>query len=100
MTLMNTEHDKHGIPNLLYDEIRHHLAQSQSSSASLDAIIIKLGPHHIAHFLVTTEDQQSAERLKIYLEQYWPAYSVLIERLIRAARRADNEELLSDFGQS
>jgi hypothetical protein len=63
-------------------------------------MILRLGPHHIAHFIATTHDRDSAERFKLYLERYWSAYFVLIERMLHAARRDQNEELMSDFGQS
>ncbi|OGF55160.1 MAG: hypothetical protein A2Z21_09980 [Candidatus Fraserbacteria bacterium RBG_16_55_9] len=64
-------------------------------------MIQELGPHHVAHFLITTGDARADENLKAYLRRYWPAYFELIERLIRAARRSpENEDLQSDFGQS
>lgn len=64
-------------------------------------MIQELGPHHVAHFLVTTSDTSAAKTLRTYLNKYWPAYEELAERLIRAARRSpENQDLQSDFGQS
>lgn len=74
---------------------------SGGSSADLDRVIQQLGPHHVAHFLVTTSDTSAAKTLRTYLNKYWPAYEELVERLIRAARRSpENEDLQSDFGES
>ena len=102
---ISPEHDEYGVPIFLYEEIRLRLSKPGLLKPArlvpeLDGVILRLGPHHIAHFIVTTHDREAAERLLLYLERHWPAYYVLIERLIRAARRENNEELLSDFGQS
>lgn len=96
----NSDHDQHGIPTILHDQIKRQLARSGQAFPELDGLILRLGPHHIAHFIATTQDRDSAERLKLYLERYWPAYFVLIERMLHAASRDRNEELMSDFGQS
>ena len=96
----NTDHDAYGIPTILHEKIKLYLERPSESSQELDGLILRLGPHHIAHFIATTHDRLSAEKFKLYLERYWPAYFVLIERMLHAARRDHNEDLMSDFGQS
>lgn len=66
----------------------------------LDRVLQEVGPHAVAHFLALTTDRSAAESLRRYLEKHWPATYELVERLIRAARRSENEDVRSDFGDS
>lgn len=95
------ERAHYGVDEALRTAVKQLSTTSNGSSKELDQVIQQVGAHHIAHFLVTTADVSAAEALKKYLSNYWPAYFELIERLIRAARRSpENEDLLSDLGQS
>ena len=98
---MSVERSHYGVEETLRAAVKQLSNTSNGSSKELDQVIHQLGPHHVAHFLVTTADPRAAEVLNTYLSKYWPAYFELIERLIRAARRSpENEDLQSDFGQS
>jgi len=67
----------------------------------LDEAILKLGPHHVAHFLVTTTDPAAADALREYMKTWWKALLNLVDQLILAARRTpETEYLKSDFGDS
>ncbi len=67
----------------------------------LDEAILKLGPHHVAHFLVMTTDHAAAEALRDYMKTWWKALLNLVDQLILAARRTpETEDLRSDFGES
>jgi hypothetical protein len=91
----------YGVDETLRAAVKTLAAISNGTSQELDHVIQQLGAHHVAHFLATTADAHAAEALRRYLSTYWPAYDELIERLIRAARRtSENEDLLSDFGES
>jgi len=95
------EQTQYGADETLREAVKQLTAGANGNSVELDRVIRQLGAHHVAHFLVTTTDSNSAEVLKRYLSKYWPAYFELIERLIRAARRSpENEDLESDFGES
>ncbi len=74
--------------------------QPNGSCERLDRVLQEVGPHAVAHFLALTADRAAAERLRAYLAKHWPATYELVERLIRAARRSENEDVRSDFGDS
>lgn len=99
--MMSAERSHYGADETLRAAVKQISTTSNENSEELDRVIHQLGPHHVAHFLVTTVDSNAGEALRKYLSKYWPAYFELIDRLLRAARRSpENEDLQSDFGQS
>lgn len=98
---MSIERPEYGVDETLRGAVKQLATGPNGSCTELDQTIQKVGPHHVAHFLTTAADPSTAEILRLYLSQYWPAYLELIDQLIRAARRSpENEDLKSDFGQS
>jgi len=98
--MITVSHDAYGVPIILRKRIREVISHPEQASADLDAIIMQLGPHEVAHFLTTTTDSEAAGNLYSYLDHHWPAYSEIIERMMFAADRDRNEDLLGDMGQS
>ena len=97
---MTSSYDAFGVPKSLRSTVRQAMGHPSDVAPDLDEIIMKLGPHEVAHFLTTTSDNEAATCLSTYLEMHWPEYQVLIERMMIAAQRDLNEDLLSDLGQS
>lgn len=97
---MTSSYDAYGVPKSLKSSVREAMGHPSDVAPGLDEIIMQLGPHEVAHFLTTTSDNEAAHCLSAYLEMHWPDYQVLIERMMIAAQRDLNEELLSDLGQS
>jgi len=91
----------YGIEEALLEAVRQLKADKPAKrrrSEAVDRVIRQVGPHQVAHFLTTTTDTEAAESLREYLQRHWPAYLELIERLIQAARRPENEDVMRDFG--
>ena len=109
MTKGETKRD-YGVEEALLDAARrlqaHAQAQAQGQGAgapgerleAVDRVIRRVGPHQVAHFLATTGDAQAVAALRAYLQRHWPAYLELVERLIQAARRPENEDVMREFG--
>jgi hypothetical protein len=97
---MSFQHECYGIPKSFYSNVDQLVLPSKGSFVELDQQILELGPHEVAHFMTLTDNPEAAEKLELYLKDYWPAYLVLIERLVHAAKRDENEDVLSDLGQS
>jgi hypothetical protein len=95
------ERAKYGVDERLHEAVAKLSALPNGACSELDRLLEKLGPHHLAHYLITTPDREAASALQDYLKEHWPAYLQLVERLVRAARRTpEDEDLLSDFGDS
>ena len=92
--------EDYGVEEALLGALKELDSRSNGASEKLDRVIERVGPHAVAHFLALTTDRSAAESLRSYLEKHWPATYELVERLIRAARRAENEDVRSDFGDS
>jgi hypothetical protein len=89
----------YGIEGALLEAVRQLKADEPAKrSEAVDRVIRQVGPHQVAHFLTTTTNTRAAESLREYLQRHWPAYLELIERLIQAARRPENEDVMRDFG--
>ena len=89
----------YGVEEALLEAVRQLKADEPAErSEAVDHVIRRVGPHQVAHFLTTTTDTKAAESLREYLQQHWPAYLELIERLIQAARRPENEDVMKEFG--
>jgi len=89
-----------GAEEALLRVLRRLGPQPNGSVEELDRVIRDVGPHAVAHFLALTADRAAAESLRAYLERHWPATYELVERLLRAARRSENEDVRRDFGDS
>lgn len=89
-----------GAEEALLEALREPGPRPDGSWERLDRVLQEVGPHAVAHFLALTTDRSAAESLRRYLEKHWPATYELVERLIRAARRSENEDVRSDFGDS
>ena len=89
----------YGVEEALLEAVRQLKADEPAErSEAVDHVIRQVGPHQVAHFLTTTTDTKAAESLREYLQRHWPAYLELIERLIQAARRPENEDVMKEFG--
>ena len=97
---MTSSYDAYGVPKSLKTSVRETMGHPSDVAPDLDEILMQLGPHEVAHFLTTTSDNEAAHSLSTYLEMHWPDYQVLIERMMIAAQRDLNEDVLSDLGQS
>lgn len=97
---MDLRGERIGAEEALLEALQELGPQPDGASAKLDRVIQEVGPHAVAHFLALTTDRSAAEALRRYLERHWPATYELVERLLRAARRSENEDVLSDFGDS
>ena len=92
--------EDYGAEEALLGALKELASRSNGASEELDRVIGRVGPHAVAHFLALTTDRSAAESLRRYLEEHWPATYELVERLLRAARRSENEDVRSDFGDS
>lgn len=93
----------HGVDEALVRAVRKLVESSAKTEQlrELDEAILKLGPHHVAHFLVTTSDTAAAEAMRDYMKTWWKALLNLVDQLILAARRTpDTEDLKNSFGES
>lgn len=97
---MDLREERIGAEEALLEALQELGPQPNGTSVKLDRVIQEVGPHAVAHFLALTAHRPAAEALKRYLERHWPATYELVERLIRAARRSENEDVCSDFGDS
>jgi hypothetical protein len=95
-----TQAPKYGTDESLWEAAKKLTAEPSGASEEIDRVIREVGPHHVAHFLTTDSESEAAQALRAYLEGHWPAYLEFIDRLIRAARRSENEDLRSDFGEA
>jgi hypothetical protein len=97
-----TQAPEYGADESLREAAMKLTTEPSDASEEIDRIIREVGPHHVAHFLTTDTDSdlEAAQALRAYLERHWPAYLEFIDRLIRAARRSENEDVRSDFGEA
>lgn len=95
-----TQASEYGADESLREAALKLTTEPSDAVEEIDRVIRKIGPHQVAHFLATDPESEAAQALRAYLERHWPAYLEFIDRLIRAARRSENEDVRSDFGES
>lgn len=97
---MELSEERIGAEEALLEALQELGPRPDGACEKLDRVLREVGPHAVAHFLALTAHREAADRLRAYLARHWPATYELVERLIRAARRSENEDVRSDFGDS
>lgn len=100
MISVDLREERIGAEEALLEVLSEPDPRPDGSNEKLDRVLQEVGPHAVAHFLALTAHRAAAERLRAYLAKHWPATYELVERLLRAARRSENEDVRSDFGDS